>query len=265
MFRFGCKRDLPDPRDHVFAAPRTGAAVPESFSMRAHVKRVLDQDASSSCVANAYAQAVAITEDMAGLPYDPISRLYLYSCARAITGDEFNDGGTQLRNGAKALQVMGAPPESCWPFDLSKVNAIPGIKPHMLAHPRRGGSYSRITGTGDALIQQVKVAISSGYPVVFGTLTNDAFMNCSGPELIARPGPYDAIAGAHALCIDGYDPDGVEIVNSWGDSAWGDHGFARLSWDYMTWDQTYDLWLVRSWVRIQEARAKHDAAQKGVA
>jgi len=255
--KYGCLKDKPDPRDHLMAAPLNASALPERASLRQHVKHVLDQGPSSSCVANAYAQAITICEDMAGLEYDLPSRLYVYSCARALTGDERYDGGTQMRGGAKALQVMGAPPEAAWPFDLSKVNEVPGLRPHMQAHPRRGGTYTRLAGTGDTLIAQCKASIADGYPFVFGTLVGEQFWNATGRDMMTRPLPSEQMGGGHALTAVAYDPEGITVVNSWGD-AWADQGFVRMSWDYITWSESYDFWVVRSWQRIKDARARQE-------
>lgn len=251
----GWIKDAPDDRDRSYAAPRVGA-LPERFSLRRNVQQILDQGNTSSCVAHAYAQAIAVCEDLAGLPYDPISRLYLYSCARAVTGDERADGGTYLRSGAKALQLMGAPPEDSWPFRESQVNSIPGLGAHMLAHPRRNGRYARIAGSGEQRLHACRAAIASGQPFVFGTTVAESIFDYEG-GVIDRPADSDPIAGGHALCCVGYSPEGFLIANSWGPS-WGVQGFCWLSNDYMAWSETSDLWIVEGWKRITDARTQQE-------
>jgi hypothetical protein len=51
------------------------------------------------------------------------------------------------------------------------------------------------------------------------------------------------IAGGHAMAWGGYDANGVDTLNSWGEE-YGDKGWLRMSWDYVTWQRTSDLWIV---------------------
>jgi C1A family cysteine protease len=45
------------------------------------------------------------------------------------------------------------------------------------------------------------------------------------------------------MCIIGYNPDGFDVVNSWG-SAWGDGGYFLASNDFL--HACEDLWAVET-------------------
>jgi hypothetical protein len=247
----GWLRDIPDIRDmHYYQTPRTPDPAP-SVDLSEHVIEILDQGDAGSCVAHAYAYAIMIAESQAKLPYDPISREYLYFNARALTGDERQDSGTYLRSAAKALQVMGAAPETVWPYKMAMLNTQPSMQAHMLAHPRRGGAYRRIGGTGPARCNSIRRAIEAGHAVTFGASIPQRFMDYQG-GVIDVPTDADTIVGGHALCIVGYDATGFRFVNSWTDS-WGESGFAWISPEYLGSTYADDFWIVSGWQRLRDA------------
>jgi C1A family cysteine protease len=247
----GYLRDPKDDRDHRFlAVPRTGG-LPASVDLRPYVSEILDQGQASSCVAHAWAYAIQILETMAKLPYDPISREFLYYAARAQTGDERNDGGTYLRSAARALQRLGAPSEKYWPYDLGALNKQPVPESYMQAYPRSGGYYQRIDGVGDIRLNKIRSALAEGMPVVFGTDLAASFLDMQGPWTIQRPSDRAELVGGHALCICGYDIDGTfNIVNSWGRD-YRDGGFVRFTADYIAWSHSGDFWIVNGWQAIR--------------
>jgi C1A family cysteine protease len=256
----GWKPDPLDPRDQPFAPAALLAAteLPQASSMRAHVKTVLNQGRTSSCVFHATAQALTICEDIAGLAYDPPSRRYGYSMARAITGDEFSDAGTYVRSAMKALQVMGVPSEKYWPWREAEINVLPNVQAHMMAHARRGGTYRRIKGSGSARLHACRVAIASKLPIVFGTNVAESFLEADGSFRIDRPRADEPLAGGHAMCIVGYDQGGFEVVNSWG-TRWRSEGFAWLSNAYIAASYSSDFWICEGWARIRNARAAKES------
>jgi C1A family cysteine protease len=248
----GWLRDPHDPLQHPFyETPRTEEP-PKSVDLSRHVVRILDQGNTSSCVAHAYAYAIMITESQARLPYEPISRLYLYSNARALTSDQKHDDGTYLRSGARALAVMGAPPEYAMPFDERKINESPGIGAHMLAHPRRGAIDRKILATGIPRINAVKRALEAGHPVTLGLDLERSFITHNDESVIEVPSSDAALIGGHAVCLCGYDEDGPEFPNSW-TKTWGNGGFGRVSWEYIASPYCADLHIVTAWDRLREA------------
>lgn len=251
----GWIRDPHDPRDVPFALPVETTPLPARVDLRRYVRAILDQGPTSSCVAHAYAYAIDICEFLAGMPYDPPARRYIYSAARAIHGSEKVDEGTYLRAGAQSLKVMGACSEKDWAWKSGKINETPDLQAHMLAHPRRDGQYGYIPGTGEARVLNVKRALASGQPVVFGTSVTNDFLDFEGPRVIECPPPDANFAGGHAMCICGYDADGFMVVNSW-TRDWRSLGFAWLTPQYIASSISSDFWAVFAWKSIVEARAR---------
>ena len=248
----GWLRDPEDKRDRVFfAMPRTEDP-PESVDLSRHVPTILDQGNTSSCVAHAFAYAIAIAESQSHLPYDPISRLFLYSNARALTGDDRRDDGTYLRSAARALQVLGAAPESAMPFRPGRINDRPQIDAMMLAHPRRNGVYRRVMGSGLGRIHQIKRGLEAGHAITFGAEVTARFISHTSDDVVEAPEQGEPIVGGHAMCAVGYSPDGLRIVNSWS-ASWGEGGFATLSWEYVGGEFCDDWWVVTGWDRLREA------------
>lgn len=249
----GYLKDKPDKRDLRYSVTLTRPPIPppESVDLRNGLSTILDQEASNSCVAHAFAAAIDVVETTAGLDYNPISRLFLYYAARSQHGDHKNDGGTYLRSAARALQLVGAPIETFCPFDLRRVNKQPLPEAYMQAYPRREGLYERVDGVGDMRLMNLRRALAGGHPVVFGTLVTEGFQSAAGSWRIQRPGKDERIVGGHAMCLVGYDRDGFIVVNSWG-RTWRDGGTARLTQDYVAWAGSTDFWIVKNWRAVRD-------------
>ena len=201
-------------------------ALAESPPVRASLEHflpgILDQGATSSCVAQALAGALRIAHAVRGEPIELVSRLYLYSNARHYTGDERRDDGTYPRNAMRGLVKYGAPPESEWPFLARMVNQAPSWNAYRAGFDARGPrAYYWIQSSGNARLNDVRRAIASGYPVTFGMRVDDAFLDPGGGFVVDAPsGP---MVGGHAMFLIGYEGELFRVVNSWG-SGWRDGG-----------------------------------------
>lgn len=258
MRRFGWKKDpakLPGETPDRLAGPKLRALPPPplSASCAQFILDILDQGQLGSCTCNAFAQALRAAMIRAGAQApELVARLFLYFLARAYDHDTANDDGTFLRNVAQAAVKYGFPEEHVWPYsDDSGPDApfrkMPPISAFWAAIDRSARfskpQYFRIESYGAQRIEDVKRAIAAGHCIAFGTDVSEDF---SAGNLGTGPIPPPVglpIAGGHALTIAGYDAEGVDVVNSWGDS-WGNKGWCRFSWDYITWDKTDDLWIV---------------------
>ncbi len=189
-----------------------------------------------------------------------LSRLFAYYLARAVTKDTNHDTGTMIRYVFQILNTFGFPPESIWPYSDNAgtdgaFTRMPSSEAFRRAFDQRSyadksGSpvvkYSRILATGHSRVLDVQRAISQGMLVVFGTDVTEAFCSDSGAndlKPIDPPGRSDTIAGGHAMVWGGYDDSGVDTLNSWSEE-FGDKGWFRMSWDYVAWASTNDLWIV---------------------
>lgn len=228
--------DAHDPRDKHLASLGLSTAVPAAFSLQDHVVEVLDQGQSSACVAHSWAQALRIADMVAGIKDPPLpSREFLYFNARAFDGEPIEDEGTQLRSCAKGLTKFGRPPETAWPFTMSKINDRPSWDAYRQGYDHKGpAGYVRVTG-----LDQIKQAIAASKPVVGGASVAQSIEDYTGG--IYNPSPSEPSIGGHALCFVAYDPHCFTIVNSWGPS-YGEHGFIRVSYAFAS---TFtDLWSI---------------------
>lgn len=91
--RYGWKPDLPDLRDHLYAAPiPVIKALPSSVDLRSQCPPVYDQGSLGSCTANAIAGAVEFTRLKERLtPSFTPSRLFIYYNERALEGNVETD------------------------------------------------------------------------------------------------------------------------------------------------------------------------------
>jgi C1A family cysteine protease len=169
------------------------------------------------------------------------SRLFLYWNSRKITGDERVDDGTYLRTCIAGLVKFGAPPEEAWPFAPIRINRMPSATAYHASYDRRGPAGYYRAAEGEPRIEQVRGAIASGYPVVFGTRIDASFNRVANADTIGPP--TGEIIGGHAMCIVGYDGRGVRVANSWG-SEWGDTGLYWMSYDWLASDHVHDVWAV---------------------
>lgn len=237
---YGYKPDPHDPRDKPAAALL--AALPEPpprFSLRARAGHALDQT-RSDCVANSTAKAVQIAlTGPSGLIAPLPSRDWLYYLAGIQEQSQRDDNGRYIRDAFTTLSHLGWPDEAVWPY--GKWPAHPGGEAHRAAFDRRaqtGIAYHRVTETGQDRIDAVKRLIAAGYPLVGDVMATPAFEAQDG--LSPLPSPDGFVTTNHAVCFADYEPEGVRLINSWGD--WADQGWGFLSWGWLTFSA--DLWAV---------------------
>lgn len=262
---------LPDaPSDKDWGAePLLSAAsvlVAETGSARRLVAGILNQGGLGSCVANAGFQALraaqikALLERGLSLPeaiaLAPLgSRLFGYRLARATHGDEMNDSGTYPRAFFQVVTKFGFPTEDAWTYDdrvveedgsPGKFTRDPGHGAYQAAFDQKEPTeYRRIFETGYDRVDVIKQAISQEHLIVFGTDVSRPFANGDAGNGKPLPPPVGlTIAGGHAMCLAEYDRDGAKGPNSWGEG-FGDAGWFYFSWDYIAWERTRDLWIVK--------------------
>lgn len=227
-----------------------GGIVPDASDLKRLV-RIYDQGALGSCTAHGIGGAVRGCQIAKGADADiPIlSRLALYWLERAYLHEQDQDAGAFIHLGFQALNTFGFAPETAWEYsdDGERFKKMPPLEVLEAAFDQRTPvDYQRILSTGGARVDDVKRALGSGHLVVFGTQVTEDFCNGNvGPSgILQTPGPGDAIAGGHCMLWCGHDHDAVDVANSWGTSVFN-RGFFRMSWDYVEWDQTDDIWLVK--------------------
>src|SRR5258708_715453 len=117
--RYGWIPDLPDARDHQFAAPAAVLTVlPTSTDLRPQCPPVYDQGVLGSCTANAIAGAVHFDRRKQALKPDFVpARLFIYYNERLIEGTVGWDSGAYPRYGINTMSNLLAPPQKHWPYN----------------------------------------------------------------------------------------------------------------------------------------------------
>ena len=245
--RYGWLPDLPDERDHFYAALVAATAVlPASADLRPQCPPVYDQGQLGSCTANAIAGAIQfdrLKQQLAQV-FVP-SRLFIYYNERATEHTVDSDSGAQIRDGIKSVAKLGDCPETEWPYTIARFKTKPSPECYADALRYRVVSYQRLT----PVLSQLKGCLASGYPFVFGFTVYESF---ESPQ-VARtghaslPGSSERAIGGHAVVGVGYqDAKQWFIVrNSWG-SGWGLKGYFTLPYAYLTDENLVsDFWTIR--------------------
>jgi C1A family cysteine protease len=244
--RYGWIPDLPDDRDHLYAAPPAVlSALPPYIDLRAQCPAVYDQGMLGSCTANAIGGAIEFDRIKQSLPDYVPSRLFIYYNERAIEGTVEIDSGAMIRDGIKSVASEGACPEPEWPYDISKFAVKPSADAYSDAAKDRAVSYQSLIQD----LNQMRGCLASGYPFIFGFTVYESF---ESPEVAqtghARmPGPRERAVGGHAVMAVGYHDASQTFLarNSWG-TAWGMAGYFTMPYTYLIQQGlASDLWTIR--------------------
>jgi C1A family cysteine protease len=238
------KRDKADNRDHAFV-PRTLATVPTSVDLRANCSAIENQGNLGSCTGNAIASLIEYLCRRAKKNTE-VSRLFIYYQERVYEGTVNYDSGAYIRDGIKAVNKVGAPLESLWPYDARKFAYRPSQAAYTNAATRKAVAYQRC-----ADFAAVKAALAQGYPVVVGFDVYESFET----DNVARTGmmPYpnkarEQLLGGHAVTLVGYNDSTQRFIarNSWG-TGWGDRGYFYMPYQVIQ-DTTMssDFWIITS-------------------
>jgi C1A family cysteine protease len=168
------------------------------------------------------------------------SRLALYYWAREMDGSQNEDAGSYLRTMAAVLAKKGVPLETLWPYVESRFATKPPANVDAEAIKSTCTKYYRVDGsTPTETLNNIKAAISTSYPVMFGFNVYKNFFNI-GVDGNMPMGAGD-LAGGHAVSVQGYNDthaniDGSNgalfIKNSWG-TGWGAKGYFWMPYNYV--------------------------------
>jgi C1A family cysteine protease len=244
--RYGWLPDLPDHRDHLYAAPvEMLAMLPARTDLSPNCPTVYDQGQLGSCTSNAIAAAIEFDRLKQKLPDFTPSRLFIYYNERVIEHTVDSDSGAQIRDGIKSVNRQGDCPEPEWPYVIAKFKTKPPTKCYAAASKYKVVSYRRLM----QMLSQLKGCLASGYPFVFGFTVYEGFEDAqvaqTGHASLPRPG--ERAIGGHAVMAVGYDDAQQWFIvrNSWGDQ-WGMKGYFTLPYAYLT-DENLasDFWTIR--------------------
>jgi C1A family cysteine protease len=243
--RFGWQPDLPDARDQVYSAPAPVRGLPNAVDLRSTCPPVYDQGQLGSCTANAIAAAMEFDRKKQKLPDFAPSRLFIYYNERVMEGTVSSDAGAQIRDGVKSVSKIGAPPETDWPYDISKFAIKPPTKAYMDAKLDRGVQYQRVSQN----LQQMQGCLASGFPFVFGFTVYQSFESATVAKtgVMPMPAPGENKLGGHAVLAVGYDTSARTMIvrNSWG-TGWGMSGYFTMPFEFITSpSMASDFWTIR--------------------
>ena len=244
--RYGWTPDLPDHRDHLFAAPyAVMQKLPPSADLRTQCPPVYDQGELGSCTANAIGAAMEFERLKQSLQDFMPSRLFIYYNERVIEGTVASDSGAQIRDGIKTVASQGVCPETEWPYDIAQFATEPGPQCYADAITDKAVLYQRLSYN----LNQMKGCLASGYPFVFGFTVYESFESQQVATTGVAPMPQsgEQVVGGHAVLAVGYD-DGQQrfiVRNSWG-TGWGMQGYFTLPYAYLV-DANLadDYWTIR--------------------
>lgn len=246
--RYGWLPDLPDHRDKIVAPPsqamldRVAATPKHDLSGSAFMPPVWDQGQLGSCTAHAvgaaYEFAAHATDAKIGTP----SRLYIYYKERELEGTISQDAGAELRDGFKVL-AAGVPPETDWPYDITKFADAPPPKAVGDAKAHLTSVYQSVPQQ-EAAIKAILLGDSDekGRLVSIGFTVYDSFESQAVAQsgVVPMPAAGESVLGGHAVAMCGWDDTMAalgltgfwKVRNSWG-TGWGQAGYFWMPKQYL--------------------------------
>jgi len=257
--RYGWTPDLPDHRDHLFAAPLAKlVALPASVDLRKQCPKVYDQGQIGSCTANAIAAAIEFDLKRQKLADFVPSRLFIYFNERDMEHTVATDSGAQIRDGVKSINKLGVCPETEWTYDDTPADPNtnlwpPHAKPAQCptkqcytdALEHQALTYMRVNRD----LAQFKGCLAAGYPFIFGFTVYSAFESApvARTGVLNLPAAGEQVEGGHAVLCVGYDDPSQRFIvrNSWG-GKWGQKGYFTMPYAYLLSAQlASDFWTIR--------------------
>jgi C1A family cysteine protease len=235
------KPDIPDIRDYPFSklsgVTYSAIGLPKAINLRRWCSEVEDQQNIGSCTANAIVGMLEFNLCYRKLPYQNLSRLFLYYNERVLGENVTVDSGAYLRDGVKTLALNGVCSAGEWPYDLRKWKTQPPIRCYQNSLVNRISSYYRLD-----TLDEMKTALANAHPFVFGFAVYESFMSAAvaNTGTVPMPATTEKMLGGHAVMVMGYDDESQRFLvrNSWGKN-WGIkdgnlQGYFTMPYEYLT-------------------------------
>jgi C1A family cysteine protease len=217
----------------------------KQLDLRSKCPAVYDQGHLGSCTANAIGFCYHFDELKQNNQSSFIpSRLFIYYNERNMEGHTSDDSGAEIHDGVHSINTIGVCPEDNWPYDINKFSEKPADSCYELAKNHQSVSYQAV----EQSIDQLRAAIISGFPVVFGFTVYESFESAEVTKTGMMPMPKEGekILGGHAVALVGFDDTQKLFIvrNSWGEN-WGDKGYFYMPYDFII-NPVYasDFWVI---------------------
>lgn len=226
---YGWRRDTPDYRDKVAAAPSFQAAAAQprkGFVLPSTLPGIRDQGDQGSCTGHAIRGHAMSVKTFGGQPLVELSPAFAYWNARRLEGATRYDAGAEIRDVVKGLVKWGICTESAMRYSPRVYNKAPSTAAYLGALRDMAVEYRRVPQT----LVSLKQAILGGAGFVYGFSVYENFET----DEVAATGmcgmPNGSDTGGHAVWAVGYDddlkfpgvarPGGILSANSW-NTDWG--------------------------------------------
>ncbi len=207
---------------------------------------VYDQGALGSCTGNGNLSVFEYAWKKQTGAFMQGSRLGLYYDERAIDGTIRQDAGSQISTGIKVLTGTGVGLESAWPYNIAKFTTKP---PAAYYTGAQGYQLLKAYNLDNTDHSSIRVALSQGYPVVFGCYVYNAIEHLT-PAHYVLPMPLkgEGPIGGHCMVIVGHD-DVLKVYlvrNSWG-TGYAHGGYLLIPYAYLESGKIADdFWVIMS-------------------
>lgn len=247
--------------------------LPESVDLRDWFSPIRDQGRFPTCTAHAgmalmeYFQnrISGYLDKSAKSGYSELSWRFLYKVTRNLM-ENTSEAGATIRDTLKAISLFGLPPKKYWGDDR-QFEAEPSAFCYAYAQNYQSSYYFRLDRSelqdnypdkaAELIVTQIRIALASGFPSVFGLKEPYVLNNYVKPENTKREiQSHNIGSGGHALVAVGYRDDlefphpefskqtlkGAFLIrNSWGPE-WGDEGYGWLPYYYVEKGLATDWW-----------------------
>lgn len=197
------------------------------LDLRPKLSSARDQGARSTCLAFTLSDLNRLN---GALPFD-LSVEYLYQAAAANSPAWLPDGGLQIDDGKHALEHVGQPAESAFPYAAAEPShplpALPGLRP----------TWAMKTRYHIGSAPDIIAMIGRGEPLALGMMLNREFFKPVDGVItyspLSIPNSGHAVLGVGIGKHQATGDDYLLIRNSWGPT-WGDAGYAWLPATYLS-------------------------------
>lgn len=241
--RFGWNPQRPDHRDIPF---KTIAKAVASHDLVAFDKiPFINQLQQGACTGHGTATAVMYDQATQGLPVVIPSRSMIYYNARIPEGTTATDSGAAVRDAVAGVVKYGVCTDTEMPYNDAICNVAPTTTQYTDASIQKEIQYQAVK------YGSIRLAIASGFPVLFGFTVYNNFYDINSTGVMAMP--EGQVVGGHCTILRAFNdnitglvcpPRHFRVRNSWG-TDWGFGGDFFMPYEYFDKGLCSDQWVLK--------------------